>query len=105
MQQQRREAQLAAYGYEPSYQSSVEPSAKSLAKQQAEPTGTDSAFGWQNRSVASVMTPPNVAFGPAVTTVPGLMSSKGLRRNLNLYSKSSRKRMGFPNPLGTTLRI
>jgi ribosomal protein S18 len=44
-------------------------------------------------------------FSPKTSTVPGLMSLSGLRQNPLLYSKSSKKRMGFPNPLGTTKRL
>lgn len=101
----KHERELAAHGIAPSYPSTVAPSGKSLAKQQSEPTGTASAFGSKNRTVVHAVTPANATAGPKVTTVAGLMSTKGLRRNLNLYSRSSKKRMGFPNPLGTTLKI
>jgi ribosomal protein S18 len=35
-----------------------------------------------------------------ITTVPGLMSTKGMKKKFhNLYSSTSTKRMGFPNPV------
>lgn len=46
-----------------------------------------------------------VAFSEKVSTVPGLMSTQGLKKSRNLYSKSSKRRMGYPNPLTTTKRI
>lgn len=47
----------------------------------------------------------DVPYSPKVSTVPGTISTKGLRKNPHLYSKMSKRRMGFPNPLGTTKRL
>jgi ribosomal protein S18 len=76
---------------------------KTITKQMAEPTGEQSPY--ESRAVLTGYYPSDIENAPKVTTVPGLMSNKGLRKNMNLYSRSSKKRMGFPNPLGTTLKI
>jgi ribosomal protein S18 len=46
-----------------------------------------------------------VGHSEKVSTVAGLMSTSGMRKNRHLYNKSSKKRMGFPSPLGTLKRI
>lgn len=40
----------------------------------------------------------NTPFSEKVTTVPGLLSTQGLRKSFNLYSKTSKRRMGVENP-------
>ncbi len=61
--------------------------------------------GFRGGSISNPYVPSTVPFGEKTTTVPGLMSTAGMRKNRHLYSKSSKKRMGFPNPVITTKKI
>lgn len=54
-----------------------------------------------HRSIAMPFDAKDVKFSAKKPTVPGLMTTQGLRRNMHLYSESSKRRMGFPNPMST----